>query len=317
MNAGRHLAGRLVHGVLLLLGVTAISFALMVAFGPDQTWQLLGKNPSAAQVQELREQLGYDRPLAVRYAAFLADLAQLDLGRSNASGEPVRQLLARTLPVSLALVLPWFVLGNLLGLALGMVAAWQRGHWLDRLIGAASVAGMSLSFLVVIIVLQVLLCTPWGLDLFPARGWDVRGPVSWFRYATVPGLALVIVTLGYNTRFFRAVFIEELGRDHIRTARAFGAPATEILCRNVLKNALAPVLTRVLFSIPLVVVSGSLLLETYFGIPGLGRSTFDAISSGDQPVLLAVVSLTAVMFVLVQMAADVLYRLADPRVGRS
>jgi peptide/nickel transport system permease protein len=213
-------------------------------------------------------------------------------------------------------VLPWFIVGNLLGLVLGMVAAWHRGRWLDRLISTASVAGMSLSFLVIIIVLQVLLCTPWGLNLFPARGWDVGGPMSWLRYSTVPGLAMVLVTLGYNTRFFRAVFIEELGREHIRTARAFGAPAAEILGRNVLKNALAPILTRVLFSIPLVVVSGSLLLETYFGIPGLGRSTFDAISSGDQPVLLAVVSLSAAMFVLVQVTADMLYRLADPRIGQ-
>ncbi len=178
-----------------------------------------------------------------------------------------------------------------------------------------SVVGMSISFLIIIIVLQVLLCTPYGLNLFPSRGWAVQDLASWLYHAAVPSLALIIVTLGYNTRFYRAVMVEELNRDHIRTALAFGAAPATILGRHVLKNSLVPVITRILFSIPLVVVSGSLLLETYFGIPGLGRATFDAIASGDQPVLVAVVALTAVMFVLVQLASDYIYRLADPRVA--
>jgi peptide/nickel transport system permease protein len=176
---------------------------------------------------------------------------------------------------------------------------------------------MSLSFLVIIIALQVLLCTPYGLNWFPSRGWQVDGLGSYLWYVTVPTLALVLVTLGYNTRFYRAVMVDELQRDHVRTLRAYGAGAREILLRHVLRNSLVPVLTRLLFSIPLVVVSGSLLLETYFGIPGIGRVTYDAITSGDQPVLLAVVSLTAVLFVLTQLLADVCYRLADPRIGDS
>lgn len=315
MTLQRYLLGRLLHGILLLLGVTLVSFLLMVQFGPDQTYQLLGKNPTAEQVQEVRRQLGYDQPLPLRYLDFLHQLATFDLGHSNSSGEPVGALMARTLPVTLLLVLPGFLLGNLLGVVLGMAAAWHRGRWLDRLIMSASVAGMSLSFLVIIILLQVLLCTPYGLDLFPSRGWSVDGLTSWFRFATVPTLALVLVTLGYNTRFYRAVMAEELGRDHILTTRAYGVSVLGILGRHVLKNSLVPLATRVLFSIPLVVISGSLLLETYFGIPGIGRATFDAISSGDQPVLKAVVSLTAVGFVGVQLLADLIYRVADPRLA--
>jgi peptide/nickel transport system permease protein len=129
----------------------------------------------------------------------------------------------------------------------------------------------------------------------------------------VPTLALIFVTLGYNTRFYRAVFIEESGRDHITAARAFGASQSEILWKHVLKNSMVPIITRVLFSIPLVVVSGSLLIETYFGIPGVGRVTFDAITSGDQPVLKAVVGLTAVAFVILQLLAELSYRALDPR----
>lgn len=311
----RSVGGKLIHGLLLVLGVTFISFLLMVWFGPDQTYTLIGKNASEEQIAEIRTQLGYDRPFATRYIEYLADLATLDLGASNASGEPVRQMLARTLPVSLALMIPGFVLGNLLGIAFGLAAAHRRGRLLDRVISGLSAAGMSLSFLVIIIALQALLCTPYGLNLFPVRGWQVSGLSSYLLHVTVPTLALILVTLGYNTRFYRAVFVEESGRDHIRTARAFGAGEMEILWKHVLKNSLVPIITRFLFSIPLVVISGSLLIESYFGIPGIGLATFEAITSGDQPVLKAVVGLTAVAFVVLQLLADVLYRLVDPRVA--
>ncbi|MEE4294593.1 MAG: ABC transporter permease [Xanthomonadales bacterium] len=310
----RFTAGKLLHGLLLILGVTFLSFLLMVWFGPDQTYSLIGKNASAEEIASVRHQLGYDQPFFARYFEYLRELVTLDLGTSNASGEAVRSLLARTLPVSLALMIPGFVLGNLLGIALGLAAAQHRGRWPDRLITGFSVSGMSLSFLVIIIGMQALLCTPYGLDLFPVRGWRVDSFASYLQYATVPSLSLILVALGYNTRFYRAVFIEEYGRDHIRTARAFGASTTEILWKHVLRNSLVPVITRFMFSIPLVVISGSLLIESYFGIPGIGLATFEAITSGDQPVLKAVVGLTAVAFVLLQAVTDTLYRLVDPRV---
>ena len=306
---------RLASGIALVLGVTLVSFLLMVYFGPDQTYTLVGRNATEEQIREVRHQLGYDQPFLARYAGHVAGLFTLDLGVSQSTGEPVRRIIGRTAPVTLVLVLPGFVLGNLLGIALALTAARYRGRWLDRLISGASVAGMSLSFLIIVIALQVLLCTPYGLDLFPARGWSVTSVPTYLEYVAVPTLALVLATLGYNTRFYRAVFVEESGRDHIRTAIAFGAGPFELLGRHVLKNGLAPVLTRILFSLPLILVSGSLLLETYFGIPGLGRVTFEAITNGDQPVLQAVVGLTAVLFVIVQLLADGLYRLADPRIA--
>jgi peptide/nickel transport system permease protein len=304
-----------VSGLLLILGVTFISFLLMVWFGPEQTYTLVGKNATASQIAEVRRELGYDQPFLQRYADYVADLFTLQLGNSNASGEQVSRILARTVPVTLALMLPGFLLGNGLGIALGLAAAHRRGQWSDRLISALSVTGMSISFLVIIIALQVLLSTPYGLNLFPVRGWQVTDFSSYLHYVTVPTLALVLITLGYNTRFYRAVFVEESARDHIKTARAFGASPVVILWKHVLKNSLVPIITRIMFSIPLVVISGSLLMESYFGIPGVGKVAFDAITSGDQPVLKAVVGLTAVAFVLIQIATDMLYRLVDPRVA--
>jgi len=126
---------------------------------------------------------------------------------------------------------------------------------------------------------------------------------------------LIFVTLGYNTRFYRAIFVEESGKDHIRTAQAYGASTATILWKHILKNSMVPIITRIMFSIPLVVISGSLLIESYFGIPGVGKMTFDAITSGDQPVLKAVVGLTAVAFVLIQILTDFIYKLVDPRIA--
>ncbi|MGA9575675.1 MAG: ABC transporter permease [Lysobacterales bacterium] len=314
---GRYLTRRLLYGIPLVLGVTFISFLLMVYFGPDKTYELVGKNPTAEQITEVRHALGYDRPFLLRYGDYVRQLVTLDLGLSDSTGEPVSVILIRTLPVSIALVVPGFILGNLLGLALGLMAAWYRGRWLDKLVMGASVVGMSISFLVIIIGLQVLLCTPYGVNLFPVRGWQVHDAGSYMYYVTVPTLALVLVTLGYNTRFYRAVMADEIERDHIRTLRAYGAGPTELLFKHVLKNSLIPVLTRFMFSVPFVLISGSLLLESYFGIPGVGLVTFNAITSGDQPILKAVVGLTGVLFVAALTINDILYGLVDPRVAKT
>ncbi|HMB40223.1 MAG TPA: ABC transporter permease [Wenzhouxiangellaceae bacterium] len=304
---------KLAGGVPLILGVTLASFVLMVYFGPDKTYELLSKNPTAEEIAQVRAQLGYDQPFWLRYGTYLKELATLDFGYSDSTGERVGAILQRTLPVSLLLLAPGFVLGNLLGIVLGLVAAWHRGGWIDKAIMGFAVIGMSISFLVVIIAFQVLFGVVLGW--FPVRGWNVHDLGSYLHYVTVPTLASVFVALGYNTRFFRAVLVEEMQRDHVRTARAFGAGAVEILWKNVLMNAMIPIVTRIMFSIPLVVVSGSLLIESYFGIPGIGKVTFDAITSGDQPILKAVVGLTAVMFVMILIVNDILYRAFDPRVA--
>ncbi len=158
---------KIIHGLLLILGVTFISFLLMVWFGPDQTYTLIGKNATASQIAEVRHQLGYDQPFTRRYLDYLVELFTLDLGASNSSGEPVSSILKRTLPVSLALMLPDSLSATCWASHWGLLAAFRRGTWSDRLITGLSVTGMSISFLIIIIALQVLLSTPYGLDLFP------------------------------------------------------------------------------------------------------------------------------------------------------
>lgn len=305
----------LLTGAPLLIGVTLLSFLLMVHFGPEQTYLLLGKNPTPEQVAEVRQQLGYDRPFLLRYLKYLHDLATLDLGYSHSSGEAVAGLLARTVPVSLALLLPPFFLGHAAAIVLALHAVQRRGAWLDRLLTGAAVTLMSLSYVIVIIALQALLSSEAGLGWFPVRGWSTSGPLDYLRYETVPALCVIAVTLGYNIRFYRAAFAETAGEPHVLAARAYGAPAPEIRWQHLLRPNLGLVITQVLYTVPLIVVGGGLLIETFFGIPGAGRVTFDAIVNGDQPVLKAIVGLTAVLFLLARLAADFLHRLADPRVA--
>lgn len=311
---------KLLGGVPLILGVTFISFLLMVYYGPDLTYENLGKNPTKFEIQEIRHELGYDKPFIQRYGQYLNQLITFDFGISNQSDRKVSRILKETMPVSLHLIIPGFVLGNVIAIALALFAAYHRGSWLDKLIMTGSVIGMSISFLIVIIAFQAFFCSSYGLDIFPVRGWEVydfAGNIIWSQYidyVTVPTLATVFVALGYNTRFYRAVLVEEMGKDHVRTAKAFGHTPASLLFKSVLKNAMVPITTRIMFSIPLIVVSGSLLIESYFGIPGVGKITFDAITIGDQNILKAIVGLTAVLFVIILLLTDILYRVFDPRV---
>jgi peptide/nickel transport system permease protein len=314
MNLSAYIIRKLISGIPLVLGVTFVSFLLMVYFGPDKTYELLGKNPTQEQIDEVRAELGYDQPFFVRYGTYLKEIVTLDFGNSESTGEKVGSLLAKTIPVSIALILPGFSLGNGLGILLALFAASFRGTWVDKTIMGCAVIGMSISFLIAIIAFQIIFSSSFGLDLFPVRGWEVNSISDYFAYVTVPTLATVFVALGYNTRFYRAVIVEEMTRDHVRTARAFGAPPARLFYKNILKNCMIPVITRIVFSIPFVVISGSLLIESYFGIPGVGLLTYDAIISGDQPILKAVVGLTAILFVLAQLVTDILYRAVDPRI---
>ncbi|MGF1761043.1 ABC transporter permease [Photobacterium sagamiensis] len=303
------------YSIPLLFGVTLISFVLMVYFGPDKTYDLLGRNPTIDEINEIRHQLGYDQPFFVRYFEYIKEVLLFDFGYSDSTGERVTSILAKTIPVSIALQLPGFIIGNVLGILLALFAAMHRSTWLDKLIMSSSVVGMSISYLIVIIATQLIFCSSYGLNLFPVFGWEVNSLSDYLYYITVPTISSVFVALGYNTRFYRAVIVEETTRDHVRTAKAFGHSASTILFKHVLRNALIPIVTRIVFSIPFVIVGGALLLESYFGIPGVGLIAYDAITTGDLPVLKAIIVLTTLMFILVVSLVDILYRIVDPRIS--
>lgn len=315
MDILKHFFVKLIYSIPLIFGVTLISFILMVYFGPDKTYDLLGRNPTIEEINEIRHQLGYDKSFLVRYFEYIKEILVFDFGYSDSTGEKVTSILAKTIPVSVALQLPGFILGNLLGILIALFAAMHRSTWVDKMIMSSSVVGMSISYLIVIIATQLIFCSSYGLNLFPVYGWEVNSVSDYLYYITVPTISSVFVALGYNTRFYRAVIVEETTRDHVRTAKAFGHSPRTILFKHVLRNSLVPIVTRVVFSIPFVIVGGALLLESYFGIPGVGLTAYDAITTGDLPVLKAIVVLTTLMFILVVSIVDVLYRAVDPRIS--
>lgn len=223
---------KLFYSIPLIIGVTLISFTLMVHFGPDKTYDLLGKNPTKAEIEQVRKELGYDRPFIVRYGDFLKNLLTLDFGYSDSTGEKVISIFKRTIPISILVSLPSLIFGNLLGIILALFAAYNRGNWIDKSIMVFSVIGMSISFLVVIIAFQLIFCSSFGLDLFPVQGWEVNNFIDYVKHVTVPTMASIFVALGYNTRFYRAVIVEEMTRDHVRTAKAFGIHPVKLLFKK-------------------------------------------------------------------------------------
>lgn len=306
---------KLAYGFPLIFGVTFISFFLMVYCGPDKTYDLVSRNPTQEEIDSIRHELGYDQPFFKRYYDFLVEVATFDFGHTESSGEKVTDIMARAIPVSVILQLPGFLLGNILGVILGLISAFNRGRMTDKLIMTFAVIGMSISFLIVLIAFQYIFCSSFGLNLFPVTGWSTMTWGDYAYYVTVPTLATVFVALGYNTRFYRAVLVEEMGRDHVRTARAYGAGPIELMFRHVLKNALIPIITRIVFTLPFLIISGAFLIEYFFSIPGIGYETLSAIVTGDLPLVKAVVVSMAILYVLMLTLVDILYQVVDPRIS--
>ncbi len=305
---------KILYGFPLILGVTFITFVLVVHYGPDKTYDLLGKNPTEQEIIEVRHQLGYDRPFLVRYYDYLKELVSFDFGHSDSTGEKVSSIFKKTIPISMAISIPAFVLYNLISITLALLAAFYRGEWIDKSVMVFSVIGMSISYLVIIICFQIIFCSGYGINMFPVQGWEVESLFDYINYALVPVMATVFVALGYNTRFYRAVIVEEMNRDYVRTAKAFGCHPIKLLFKHVLKNSLIPIVTRIIITIPHIVIGGSLLIESFFNIPGIGYVIYEAITTGDQPIIKASVGITAVVYVMAITLTDIMYKIVDPRI---
>jgi peptide/nickel transport system permease protein len=306
---------KLLFGIPQIFGVTLIAFILMVYFGPDKTYDLLSKNPTAEEIASVRHELGYDRPFVIRYLQYLQEIVTFDFGNSESTGERITTIFKNTIPISIAVSLPPTILGNLLAVFLALLAGYYRGKLVDRLIMLFAVTGMSISYLIVLIGVQYIFCSSYGLNLFPVSGWSTETLLEYLKYITVPTMASVFVALGYNTRFYRAVIVEEMNKDYVRTARAYGCSSAALLFKHVLKNAMIPIITRIVFTLPFVIIAGSLLVETFFSIPGIGYVTLQAVVTGDIPIVKAVVSVTAILYVFTLILVDILYQLVDPRIS--
>lgn len=255
--------------------------------------------------------LGWAQPVpaAERLLRQVGGLLRLDFGVSAASGQPIAAELWARARRSLALAAPAFVASTLLALLLALFCAARRG-WLDRSLAVASAAGMSVTPLAVILFLQKWLAA--DRRWFPIYGWDP----PWLPYLVLPWLAWICVAVWPDLRLYRVLALEELGKEYVRAARARGLGPWATLRRHVLPNVLVPVLALAVAALPFLAL-GSLLLERFFGIPGLGGYTVEAVLAGDQPVLRAVTFLLAVAYLAAQWLADCACAVVDPRLRRA
>ena len=306
-----YLIRRLWQMVPTLFGVVLLVFLLFKAWGGDPAEILGGLNATPAQIDAIRGQLGLNRPWWVQFGIFLQQIVTFDWGRSWATNESVANLFATRLPATLTVMLPILVLDALLAIPIALGVAYVRGSLTDRAIMVATTAALSISFLVYVIVGQYLLA--FQLGWFPVQGWSDSVWTNLTRYAPLPVLLAVLVGLAPQTRLYRTFFLDEIGQDYVRTARAKGLPERSVLFGHVLRNALIPILTNVAVALPGIFV-GSFLIEVFFSIPGLGREILLAVNRSDYPVIQAFAVYIAAITMAVNLATDLLYRWVDPRV---
>ncbi len=303
---------RTLYGIPVILGVALITLYLFHVAGGDPAAMKLGKNPDPADVEALRAEMGLDKPFPAQYADFLVQTVSFDFGRSWADNTPVRAIFLRGLGPTLSLSVPAFVLGAIVSISLALFVAFHRGSVLDRTATAFAIAGISISSLVYILVLQWLLAD--RLKLFPIWGYEYgAGAVS---FVALPILIWILLSVGQDLRYFRTVALEEIGRDYVRTARSKGVPERRVLYRHVLSNCAIPIVTRLVITVPFL-ITGSFLLEIFFGIPGLGGTLYTAIQNSDLPVIKAFTMLGTILFVAFNIVSDVLYAWFDPRIRLS
>lgn len=315
-----YLVRRLAYGFVVVLGVLLVLYALffLITKPDDIARRALGEKAMPAAIEQWKKNHGYDRPLYPKAGALTDNLLvdhfrrmlTFDFGRSDADDSPIIDRISSGMKPSLLLTAPAFLIGLVLSVTLSLIVALFRETYIDRTGLILSVLGMSIPALLYIIGGQFLLGKL--LRWFPISGWD-SDPSVVARFLWLPVTVAVIGGLGRSVRFYRTVFVEEIHKDYVRTAWAKGCGEGRVMGKHVLRNGMIPILTDVVVEIPFL-FTGALLTEAFFGIPGLGSLTVDAIFGNDFSTLRTMVYIGSLLFILGQILTDVGYTLVDPRV---
>jgi len=306
-----YLIRRLWQMIPTLAGVVLLVFFLFKYFGGDPAEVLGGLNASADQIKAIRQTLGLDEPVWYQLWIFVKQIVTFDWGKSWATNEAVSNLFATRLPATLTVMIPILILDVVLALPIAMWVAYRRGSLTDRALMVVTTVALSISFLVYVIVGQYVF--GFQLGWFPVQGWSDSLWTNLAVYTPLPVLLAVMVGLAPQTRLYRSFFLDELGQDYVRTARAKGMTEGTVLYRHVLRNAMIPILTNIGLQLPGIFV-GSFLIEVFFSIPGLGREVLLAVNRSDFPVIQAVTIYLALLTMVINLLTDLAYKLADPRV---
>lgn len=321
-----YIVRRLLYTPLIVVGVLLTTFILFRLVQGDISAELAGKSASPETIAEIRAEYGFDKPLFINLPAarqkgiaalfdsqffhHFFDTVTFQFGRSIRSKQSIATLMAQGAIPSLSLTVPMFFGLLITSVSISLLIANYRGTPLDTVLVLLCVLGMSAPALAIILYGQYLL--GFQLGWFPVFGYEPG--LKGVQYMVLPVLLGVTMGLGGDVRFYRTVMLDEIRADYIRTAYAKGVSTTRVLFVHLLKNAMIPIVSSVVLSIPFLFL-GSLLLERFFGIPGLGYMMIEAIGSRDFPVINAMTFIISLLFVLGNLATDICYALVDPRVS--
>lgn len=304
---------RLLMTLPVMLFVAVFVFGLLDLAPGDPAALLAGEDATPEHIANIRQNLGLDQPFLSRFAHWIYAVGQGDLGRSLYTGLPVSEMIAQRITPTFTLMVMTLVLSVMLAIPMGTLSAWKHNRWQDRSIMVFAVFIFSVPSFVV----GYILAWVFGLQMrwFPVQGYVPfsSGVLASLHTLVLPAFALGSVYVALITRITRATLLETLSQDYIRTARAKGVDNTTLLFRHALKNAAVPIVTVVGIGVALL-ISGTVVTETVFSIPGLGRLVVDAILRRDYPVIQGTILLFSFMYVIVNLLVDLLYRAFDPRI---
>ena len=300
-----YLVRRLVQSMLILLGVSFITFLLLYVLPADPVRQIAGRSATPETVENIRKQLGLDQPFFVQYGRYLWGLLQGDMGRSYLQKTEVAALIASRLPATLLLMLGAILSELVIGLSMGIAAAVWRGKWPDQVLMMTSFVTVSApQFVVSLLMLYVFAVQ---LRWFPIGGYGT------FAHLVLPALTLGILGSGWYARMMRSSMIDVLRTDFVRTARAKGLSRSRVVLRHALPNAILPIIAMIGIEIG-IFMGGIVVVESVFGWPGIGQLAWQAIQRVDIPIIMGVTLVSACAIVLGNLLADVLAPFIDPRI---
>lgn len=308
----RYVLRRVLYAIPILVGVSLVTFFLFyMAATPEQMARrnLSAKAPTETQIKEWLTEHGYDKPLPEQFGKHMKELFLFQFGNSDATDQPIKERLAAGVVPSLLVGSFVLTASVLASICCALFLAYFRGTYVDIWGTFLCVLLMSITYIVYILAGQFVLGKV--LRWFPVAGYGEGWQA--LKFVLLPMTVGTISGIGSSVRFNRTVMLEEINQDYVRTARAKGVNERDILFRHVLKNASIPILTSTVVALPLL-LTGSLLLESFFGIPGLGSLTFDAIQSQDFAVVRAMVFIGTILYIIGLILTDISYALVDPRV---
>lgn len=308
-----YITRRLLATLPVIVMVAIVIFAILRLTPGDPAAIIAGDDATAAQLEQIRQTMGLDQPIYTQFVVWVGRLLQGDLGVSLLSGTPVLQMIAGRMGPTLALALSTIVLTVIIAIPLGVIAAWRQGKLLDRLIMSLSVLGFSIPTFVVGYLLIYFFAIQ--LDWLPVQGYKPlsAGLLPFAQRLILPTLALSAIYVALIARITRSSIIEVMGEDYIRTARAKGLKEKSVLMRHALRNAAVPIVTVIGIGIASL-ISGVVVTESVFNLPGLGRLVVEAVLARDYPVIQGLILLFSIVYILINLIVDLLYTVFDSRI---